>query len=74
MPSLSNSRRLKTADLSFHRMAWVEKDHNDHPVSTPCYGQGHQPPDQAAQSHIQALPVASLHSANSNSLLCILWY
>ena len=35
-----------------HRMAWVEKDHNDHRVSTPCYVQGHQPPDQAAQSHI----------------------
>ena len=33
-------------------MAWVEKDHNDHPVSTPCYVQGCQPPDQAAQSHI----------------------
>ena len=34
-------------------MAWVEKDHNDHPVSTPCYVQGHQPLGQAAQSHIQ---------------------
>jgi len=34
-------------------MAWVEKDHNAHPVSTPCYVQGCQPPDQAAQSHIQ---------------------
>ena len=38
---------------SNHKMAWVEKDHNDHPVSTPCYVQGHQPADQAAQSHIQ---------------------
>ena len=37
-------------------MAWVEKDHNDHRVSTPCYVQGHQPPDQAAQSHIQPGP------------------
>jgi len=27
-------------------MAWVEKDHNDHLGSTPCYVQGHQPPDQ----------------------------
>ena len=36
-----------------HRMAWVEKDHNDHLVSIPCYVQGHQPADQAAQSHIQ---------------------
>ena len=34
-------------------MAWVEKDHNDHVVSTPCYVQGRQPADQAAQSHIQ---------------------
>ena len=36
-----------------HRMAWVEKDHNDHLVPTPCYMQRCQPPDQAAQSHIQ---------------------
>ena len=35
------------------KMAWVEKDRNDHRVSTPCYVQGRQPPDQAAQSHIQ---------------------
>ena len=34
-------------------MAWAEKDHNGHLVSTPCHVQGHQPPDQAAQSHIQ---------------------
>ena len=34
-------------------MAWVEKDHSDRLVSTPCYVQGCQPPDQAAQSHIQ---------------------
>ena len=37
-------------------MAWVEKDHSDHPVSTPCYVQGRQPPDQAAQSHTQPGP------------------
>jgi len=34
-------------------MAWVEKEHNDHIVPTPCYVHGHQPADQAAQSHIQ---------------------
>ena len=34
-------------------MAWVEKDHSDHPVPTPCYVQGRQPAAQAAQSHIQ---------------------
>ena len=33
-------------------MAWVEKDHNEHPVSAPCYVQGRQPAAQAAQSHI----------------------
>ena len=37
-------------------MAWIEKDQNDHWVSTPCYVQGRQPPDQAAQSHIQPGP------------------
>ena len=36
-----------------HRMAWVEKDHSNHRVSTPCYVQARQPPDQAAQRHIQ---------------------
>jgi len=34
-------------------MAWVEKNHNAHLIPTPCYVQGRQPPDQAAQSHIQ---------------------
>ena len=35
-------------------MAWVEKDHNDHwGFTPPCYVQGRQPLDQAAQSHIQ---------------------
>ena len=34
-------------------MACIEKDHNDHLVSTPCCVQGRQPPAQAAQSHIQ---------------------
>jgi len=43
-------------------MAWVEKDHNDHLVSTPCYVQGHQPADQAAQSPIQPGLNASKHA------------
>jgi len=34
-------------------MAWVEKDIKDYLVSNPCCGQGHQPLDQAVQSHIQ---------------------
>ena len=38
-----------------HRMAWVEKDLKDRPVSTSCPGQSYQPLDQAAQSHIQTL-------------------
>lgn len=37
-----------------HRTAWVEKDHSEHLVSTPpCCVQGHQPLEQAAQSHVQ---------------------
>jgi len=34
-------------------MACLKNDHNDHLVPTPCYVQGCQPPDLAAQSHIQ---------------------
>ena len=37
-------------------MAWVEKEHNAHPVPTPCYVQGRQPANQAAHSHIQPGP------------------
>jgi len=36
-----------------HRVAWVGKEHSAHPIPTPCYVQGRQPADQAAQSHIQ---------------------
>ena len=49
-------------------MAWVEKDHDDHPVPTPCYVQGRQPPDQAAQSHIQS-GLESLQGWGIHSLL-----
>ena len=49
-------------------MAWIEKDHNDHVVSTPCYGQGRQPPDQAAQNHIQLALNASRDGAFTASL------
>ena len=55
-------------------MAWVEKDHSDHPVPTPCYVQGHQPPDQAAQSHIQpgleCLQGWGIHSLLGNLFQC----
>ena len=62
-----------------HRMAWVEKDHNDHLVPTPCYVQGHQPPDQAAQSHIQpgleCLQGWGIHSLLGQPVQCVttLW-
>ena len=49
-------------------MAWVEKDHSDHLVPTPCYVQGHQPADQAAQSHIQP-GLECLHGWGIHSLL-----
>ena len=60
-------------------MAWVEKDHNDHLVSTPCYVQGHQPADQAAQSHIQpgleCLQGWGIHSLLGQPVQCVttLW-
>jgi len=62
-----------------HRMAWVEKDHNDHLVPTPCYVQGRQPADQAAQSHIQpgleCLQGWGIHSLLGQPVQCIttLW-
>jgi len=60
-------------------MAWVEKDHNAHPVPTPCYVQGRQPADQAAQSHIQpglesltsqADPTVPLWDTQQGQILC----
>ena len=37
-------------------MVWVGKDLKAHPVSTPCHGQGHLPPDQVAPSPVQPSP------------------
>jgi len=59
-------------------MAWVEKDHNAHLVPTPCCVQGHQPPDQAAQSHIQPglegpVPLFSVVNTTQALDLKILW-
>ena len=60
-------------------MAWVEKNHNDHRVLTPCYVQGHQPPDQAALSHIQpgleCLQGWGIHSLLGQPIQCVttLW-
>jgi len=36
-----------------HKMVWVGRDLRDHVVPTHCYGQGHLPLDQVAQSPIQ---------------------
>ena len=56
-------------------MAWVEKDHNAHPVPTPCYVQGHQPANQAAQSHIQpgleCLQGWSIHNLPGQPVQCV---
>jgi len=56
-------------------MAWVEKDHDDHLVPTPCYVQGHQPADQAAQSHIQPGPEClqqqGIHSLLGQPVQCV---
>ena len=60
-------------------MAWVEKAHNAHPVPTPCYVQGRQPADQAAQSHIQpgleCLQGWGIHSLLGQPVQCVtaLW-
>lgn len=40
--------------LPYHRMLWVGSDLKDHPVTSPCHGQGHLPADQDAQSPIPA--------------------
>jgi len=52
-PLCSVNMNKEIIESQNHRMAWVGKDHNAHPVPIPCYVQGHQPADQAAQSHIQ---------------------
>ena len=60
-------------------MAWVAKEHSAHPVPTPCYVQGHQPADQAAQSHIQpgleCLQGWGIHSLLGQPVQCVttLW-
>jgi len=62
-----------------HRMAWVEKDHNAHPVPTPCYVQGRQPAAQGAQIHIQpgldCLQGWGIHSLLGQPVQCLttLW-
>jgi len=56
-----------------HRMACIEKDHNDNPVSTPCYVQGRQPPDQAAQSHIQP-GLECIQGWGIHNLVCQCWF
>ena len=52
-------------------MAWVEKDHNDHPVSTPCCGQGCQPQDQlprATSSLVESLYTEWLRDKGHNGM------
>ena len=63
--------------LENHRMPWVEGVHNDHLVSAPCYVRGRQPPDQAAQIHIQPgkrkrnwLSIARSSSINQKNIFC----
>ena len=62
-----------------HRMALVEKNHSAHLVPTPCYVQGRQPADQAAQSHIQpgleCLQGWGIHSLLGQPVQCVttLW-
>jgi len=63
-------------------MTWVEKDHNAHPVTTPCYVQGRQPADQAAQNEVNAfslttkrtLPPQQMGANEGSSTPCKLSY
>jgi len=60
-------------------MAWVGRDLKDHPVPTPCCGQGCQSPDQAAQGPIQPGPEClqgwGIHSLLGQPVQCVttLW-
>jgi len=64
---------------SYNHIDWVEKDHNAHPVPTPCYVQGRQPAAHAAQSHIQpgleCLQGWGIHSLLGQPVQCVttLW-
>ena len=48
-----------------HRVAWVAENQKGHLVPTPCYVQGRQPPDQAAQSH--RLPSLALNASKDGA-------
>jgi len=50
-------------------MAWVEKAHGAHLVPIPCYVQGRQPLDQAAEIHIQP----GLEKAQASLFTCRLF-
>jgi len=69
------AKRVPDFIESYHRMAWVEKDHSDHLVSAPCYVQGRQPAAQAAQSHIQpgleCLQGWGIHSLLGQPVQCV---
>ena len=56
-------------------MALVEKDLSAYLVSTLCYVLGHQPPEQAAQSHIQpgleCLQGWGIHSLLGQPVQCV---
>jgi len=58
-------------------MAWVAKDHNAHPVPTPCYGP--QPAAQAAQTPLkpglECLQGWGIHSLLGQPVQCVttLW-
>ena len=63
--------------IKSYRMAWVEKDHSVHLVSTPCCVQGRQSAAQAAQSHIQpgldCLQGWGIHSLLGQRMLPSTW-
>lgn len=63
----------RTRAFNSHRMVWVGRDLKAHLAPTPCHGQGHPPPDQVAQIHIQPGLNTSRDGASTSSLgsLCL---
>ena len=53
-------------------MAWVEKNHDTHLVSTPCYVQGRQPADQShIQPGLERLQGWGIHTSLGNLFQCV---
>jgi len=66
-------RLTATVKQKYHIIEWpgLKRTTMTIEFQSPCYVQGHQPPDQAAQSHIQP-SLECLQGWGIHSLLCIM--